>query len=151
MEKKKMQELISLTEIQKIMAITRGDLSEILNKLNIQIFSSFYGHWILKNEFENSIEKIRIKHNKLTAPLVWVNTNQGIDEFIQKLEKELPEICVTKNLVDTGIFKDSTAHSRRIDGSGPPFIKTGVKSYVYMKKDIINWVKNNSMTINKKV
>lgn len=63
------------------------------------------------------------------------------EEFILKMEKELPELCSTKDLVALGIYRSAqTAFYSRIRGDGPSYFKLGTR-IMYLRASVIEWLK----------
>jgi hypothetical protein len=63
------------------------------------------------------------------------------DDFINKVTRELPDPCKTKDLVKAGIFKSyaSAAMTRRTQ-KGPSYFKLQGKGIIYPKQSVIEWM-----------
>ena len=56
---------------------------------------------------------------------------RACEEYLDKLEKELPEMCQAKDLIKAKIFNSPTAASEaRVTGNSPPFFQLGKRSRV---------------------
>lgn len=63
------------------------------------------------------------------------------DEFIEKMERILPEICETSDLIAVGIFRSiQSAFYARDHGDTPDYFQL-VRRIVYPKKAVIKWLK----------
>lgn len=68
-----------------------------------------------------------------------------IEEFINQLESELPEMCTTDDLVENRLFTSPvTAYIARENGKGPEFVALSRKNIIYPKKAVINWVRERA-------
>lgn len=64
--------------------------------------------------------------------------------FIQRMKKELPELCDVKVLVSFGLFKsDQQAYNLRKAKSGPEYFRLN-KHYYYPKEAIIEYLECGS-------
>lgn len=65
----------------------------------------------------------------------------SIQQFIDDLEKTLPDPCIADDLIDAGLFPSRySLAQRRLRGQGPEFIKLGARQILYPKKAIMNWL-----------
>lgn len=66
----------------------------------------------------------------------------SLDEFIELLEKNLPEMPDTSDLIKFGIFPtaNSAANNRR-SGNCPEYIQINKRNFRYPKKSVIEWVR----------
>jgi hypothetical protein len=63
------------------------------------------------------------------------------DEFIEKLKKTLPELCIVRDLIDVGIYRsDQAAYHARKSGTSPDYFKLPHRGIVYPKKGIIEFL-----------
>lgn len=70
-----------------------------------------------------------------------MNSLTTLDEYIEKIIKELPELCSPSDLVRVGLYTDEQAAYRgRVRGDGPPFFKMHY-IVVYPKKGVIEYFK----------
>ena len=70
--------------------------------------------------------------------------SHNFEEYIAVLEQQLPEICATKHLEQIEIFGSNPAICRRRqNGTGPSFFTVGPKKIRYMKKDIVQWLRDS--------
>jgi hypothetical protein len=66
------------------------------------------------------------------------------DKFIEKLQRELPELCTTTDLVKVGIYKSPQAVWRaRKTGMFVDFFKLPTGTIVHPKDGIIQMLKNS--------
>lgn len=65
------------------------------------------------------------------------------DDFIEKVKRELPELCTTKDLVRLGIYKSPQAasHARKM-GFSSPYFKLPTGTVVHPKAGIIQLLTN---------
>jgi len=65
------------------------------------------------------------------------------EEYIQKIERDLPEFCGVKDLIKVGIFKSGTsACEARQSGNSPPYLQISKHGRVmYPKHEVIAWVR----------
>lgn len=65
------------------------------------------------------------------------------EEYIAHLEKILPEMCRTKDLVKAGIFQtDNGASLARQRGDTPEFFRINARVVLYPKKGVIEFLKS---------
>lgn len=71
------------------------------------------------------------------------NGNICNEEYIGRMERELPEFCGVKDLIKVGIFKNGTsACEARQAGNSPPYFQIAKRRRVmYPKNEVIAWVK----------
>lgn len=67
----------------------------------------------------------------------------AMNEFMDHLEKTLPDGLLTApQLVAAGIVKSpTTLYSWRDEGRGPPYLRLEDGVCRYLKKDVLNWIK----------
>lgn len=67
------------------------------------------------------------------------------EEFIEKLDKQLPEICTIHDLIRAGIVthRNTMEHYRK-KNIGPPFLKLSQRKIYYPKEGILRWLKGKS-------
>lgn len=65
------------------------------------------------------------------------------DDYIEKIEKLLPESCTVQDLVRVKIFNTpGMAYQARIHKDGPPYFQLGNrKKIIYPRDGIIQWLK----------
>lgn len=64
------------------------------------------------------------------------------EEFIESLERLLPDMCTTEDLVTHGIYPTRQAAARaRKTGNGPQFLPVTKKNIVYPKPCVISFLK----------
>ena len=65
------------------------------------------------------------------------------EDFIEKMKKELPDICSVKNLIEKGIYSTvSQALAARKNRSGPTYFQAGNRKRIFYPKDsVISWLK----------
>ena len=76
-----------------------------------------------------------------------------LNQFLNVLEVELPEICSDKDLVEQlpDIFKSlSIIHRMRYRGQTPPYFSIEPNIY-YLKGDVLSWLKSRYNTKNDSV
>jgi hypothetical protein len=65
----------------------------------------------------------------------------GCDDFIAKIEKNLPDPIMTFELVEIGIFRSiQSAYYARKNNKGPVYFEVGKKVF-YPKAGVIEWLK----------
>lgn len=67
-----------------------------------------------------------------------------IENFLEALDAELPDICADKDLVEhlPNIFKSlSTVHRMRYRGQVPPYFSIEPNIY-YLREDVICWLRS---------
>jgi len=76
-----------------------------------------------------------------------------LNQFLEVLKEELPEICADKNLVEhlPNIFKNPcTLHRMRARGQAPAHFSIEPNIY-YLRDDVVSWLrsryKNNESTL----
>jgi hypothetical protein len=63
------------------------------------------------------------------------------DEFIQKVQKNLPEECSVQDLIRVGIFRSPQAAAHyRTCGGGPSYFKLGSR-IMYPREAIVEWLR----------
>lgn len=68
----------------------------------------------------------------------------ALNQYIRKLELELPEICSTSDLMKVGIFNSpQSARLARKKNRGPAYIQVGRK-IIYPKQVVIEFLKQAS-------
>lgn len=68
------------------------------------------------------------------------------DDYLEYLEKNLPEFCYTADLVKYGIFKSAqSAANNRKSGNCPPYFHQNSKVYAYPKKGVIEFMRQKMM------
>ena len=66
------------------------------------------------------------------------------EDFIEKLRRELPELCTTKDLIKFGIYKNcSTAFLGRKMGHITEYFRLSRRTIVYPKKAVIEFFENS--------
>lgn len=67
-----------------------------------------------------------------------------IENYLAKLEKDLPDLLKTTDLVKLGYIKYiQDVHALRHRGACPPYFRVG-KRVFYPKEGVIKWIKENS-------
>jgi len=65
-----------------------------------------------------------------------------VENFIDQIEKELPPLSTTRNLVKLGLFASKHAAVKsRNSGTKPEFLKLSEKRIVYPRDAIVEWLK----------
>jgi hypothetical protein len=65
------------------------------------------------------------------------------EKFIEHLEKALPDVCTSKDLITQGLFaSDFEAVTRRKNKLPPNHIPFSSRRIVYLKDDVISWVRD---------
>lgn len=63
--------------------------------------------------------------------------------YIDKLKKELPELCDVSTLVEAGFFSsDQQAYNMRVNDNGPEYFRIAGR-YKYPKDGIIEYLKHS--------
>ncbi len=67
------------------------------------------------------------------------------DEAIEKLNKELPDLCTIHDLMRVGIIshRNSMEYYRR-KKIGPPYMRLSERRIFYPKLGVLKWLKENS-------
>lgn len=66
----------------------------------------------------------------------------SFDEFIDKLNKQLPEICTVNDLIKTGLISHrNTMEHYRKKKIGPPFLRVSERRIFYPKTGVLKWLK----------
>lgn len=67
-------------------------------------------------------------------------------QYIEKLRKELPELCDVAKMIEYGIVSsDQSAYNMRAKKRGPPYFKLNGR-YFYPKQGIIEYVADGAST-----
>lgn len=68
---------------------------------------------------------------------------QACEEYILKIEKELPEMCRVKDLIKAGIFNSATAAvEARASGNTPGYFQMGKRGRVlYPRNAVLQWLR----------
>lgn len=66
----------------------------------------------------------------------------ALDEFINKIQKKLPSLCKTKDLINAGLYRSeqSAAYARKM-GFGPEFFQFPSSEVLYPKESVIDYLK----------
>jgi hypothetical protein len=67
------------------------------------------------------------------------SSNEVFDDFLAKIDAQLPDVCVPGDLVKTGLVSHALLSQMRRRGSALPFIKIEGK-ILYIKKDFMAWL-----------
>lgn len=66
----------------------------------------------------------------------------SIENFLQTLEEQLPDICSSNDLIKFRLYLTESGLSRaRAKGLSPKFIKFPNRRVIYLKSDILAWVR----------
>lgn len=66
----------------------------------------------------------------------------NFNKYLDKLEQILPELLTPEDLVKTKIFRSQNSLSKaRQHGSSPPYIKLPNRKILYLKNDILAWIR----------
>lgn len=66
------------------------------------------------------------------------------EDYIEAINKVLPDICTTKDLIKIGIFKsDQAAAYARKEGLSPDYFKLPTKTIFYPKKGVIEFLRKS--------
>lgn len=72
------------------------------------------------------------------------------DDFINRLDKELPELASTGDLIRAGIFKShQAAYLARHSGTGPEFFRMYQKA-LYPKKGVLEFMRRGKLRAQEK-
>lgn len=65
------------------------------------------------------------------------------EEYIAKINRNLPELASVKDLVSVGIFRNAqTAYAARRQDRGPPFFWFPCRGICYPKSGVIEWLRD---------
>lgn len=69
--------------------------------------------------------------------------SNACEEYLQKLEGKLPEMCKVKDLVNAGIFNSATAAGEaRMFRDSPPYFQLSKRGKVmYPRSGVIDWMR----------
>lgn len=66
----------------------------------------------------------------------------SIENFLQTLEEQLPNICSSQDLIKFRIYLTESGLSRaRSRGLSPKFIKFPNRRIIYLKSDVLAWMR----------
>ncbi len=68
----------------------------------------------------------------------------NLNTYLSKLENDLPEVCSTQHLVESGLF-GSEQTVRRLKKKGLPYIQIGGRTK-FLRSDVLEWLKNHYHT-----
>jgi hypothetical protein len=75
--------------------------------------------------------------------------NMYVEEWINNLEKTLPDVIAPTQLIKAGIFCSSAqAFNRRMRKQEPEFLRLSTARVVYPKKGVIAWLRKKLETTN---
>ena len=74
-----------------------------------------------------------------------MTTSKPFNEFINEIEKTLPDLAHSSDLIATGLFSVAQLSKGRRDGDTPPYTKVRGR-YIYYKTDVLDWLKKNYRT-----
>jgi hypothetical protein len=65
------------------------------------------------------------------------------EEYISKIEKELPEMCRVKDLIKVGVFNSATAAvEARTTGNSPDYFQMSKRGRVlYPRNGVVQWLR----------
>lgn len=67
----------------------------------------------------------------------------AIDRFIEMIEKSLPEMLKTKQLVELGIYNSAqAAYQARLANKSPPYIRIPNLGVVYPKAGVVDFLRD---------
>lgn len=64
----------------------------------------------------------------------------AMTEFDRWLKSNPEKLLTTKQLAEMLGYKPDTLVQKRINGSGPPFIKMGARAIRYRNSDVLAWI-----------
>jgi hypothetical protein len=64
----------------------------------------------------------------------------SLDGFVALLEKRLPDVCNSRDLVATGLFTYPQLQRGRKDGSVPPYVRIRGR-HMYLKSAVLDFVR----------
>jgi hypothetical protein len=61
-------------------------------------------------------------------------------DLLERLQRELPEICSDRDLVNAGLFRSAlNLYYLRVRQQGPPFFRFG-RQIRYYRPDVLKWM-----------
>jgi hypothetical protein len=67
------------------------------------------------------------------------------DEFIEKLNRELPDVCTVNDLIKVGIISHRNIMNQfRKKKTGPPFLRISDRKIFYPKPGVLKWLRESS-------
>lgn len=72
----------------------------------------------------------------------------NFDEFIAKVELQLPDLVSNDDLIDLGLVAHHTALFRLREKRSLPFLKLSNARILYLKTDVIEWLRRSRKEAN---